>query len=647
MYRTLSSLLLCVALLVAGSSCRNAPTANPADRAARAATSPLEAIRADVTYLASDELDGRGVGTAGLDKAADFIAQRFASLGLEPVPGFDGFFQPFEMRAGSAIGADTALRVNGSPLVLDEQFRPLAWSASAEFAGPVVFAGYSINAEDRNYNDFAGVDVKDKVVLAMRYEPHEPDGSSRFVERGSSRHSVLTDKVRRAADAGATAIILVNPPMHRGDDDALLPFSGAGAGRSAIPVLTVTRAIADAWLAQAGQPDLRTLQEKIDTAVAPQSVELAGVSVSGAVSIEPRRAAVRNVLAMLPARDADGTEEIVVIGAHYDHLGMGGQGSMSPSVTAIHHGADDNASGTAALLQVAERLARTGPRERTIVFIAFTAEERGLIGSARFVNQGGLDLSRVVAMINLDMVGRVRNQMLYVGGGGTARSFQPILDAADQRSPLTLKSMGRGGTGPSDHASFSQKRIPVLFFFSGLHEDYHRPSDTSEKINYDGIAKVVEVTVEVLGAIAAGPREAYVDRYDAEGVNVNIAQQPIRPTTGRATSGHATTGPTTVSSDTAPPARRVRFGVVPDFTSADATDGVVITGTSPGSPAEAAGLKSGDKVVQIGEMTIQNLMDMQEALSRLEAGQKVSVTLLRDGQRVELPVTMTVPEGSR
>ncbi|HMO27426.1 MAG TPA: M20/M25/M40 family metallo-hydrolase, partial [Tepidisphaeraceae bacterium] len=478
----------------------------------------VSALRADVGYLASEELEGRGVGTDGLRAAGDFIARRFEQIGLQPMPGFEGYFHNFEMTIGSRIGEQSRLAAEDRALKLDEDWRPLAWSASGAVTGEVVFAGYAINAPQQAYNDFADVDVTGKIVVAMRYEPHDAEGNSRWGGASNTRHATLLQKARAAHEAGASALILVNPPTHRGPvSDQLLPFSGGGA-RSPIPVLTITRAVLDAWLRDAGKQDIAALQRQIDEQVKPQSFVIDGVSIMGEVDVQPRREMVRNVIGVWPGQGPR-AGEFVVVGAHYDHLGRGGAGSLAPDSTAIHHGADDNASGTAALLHVAERIARTGPRERSILFIAFTAEERGLIGSARFVDDERAPVDRIVAMINLDMVGRVRNDMLYVGGGGTAAGFESVLKEIDSASPLQLKSMGRGGRGPSDHASFSRKQIPVLFLFSGLHEDYHRPTDTADKINYEGLADVVSVTSKLVERIAAMPREQYVDRYDAEGTD--------------------------------------------------------------------------------------------------------------------------------
>lgn len=602
-------------------------------------TSPVDAIRADVKFLASPELEGRGVGTRGLERAADHIASRFASIGLRPLPGLDGYFHRFEMTVGSKPADSTSLRVNGTALELDTQFRPLAWSKRGTFSGSLAFVGYGVNAPEHEYNDFADVDLKGRVALLLRYEPHRPDGSSRFASEGNSKHARLYEKVRHCVEAGAVAVIIVNPPRHHDAEDRLLPFRGGGAARAGVPVLTVTRAVADGWLKALGKPDLDALQATIDATGKPHGLALDAVTLSGEVKIEPQRQDLSNVVALLPGKGR-WKDEYVVVGAHYDHLGPGGMASLDPRGAAVHHGADDNASGTSALLALAERLAAKGGLERSILFIAFTAEESGLIGSARFVSESPVPLDRIVAMVNLDMVGRVRNDTLYVGGGGTADSFQRLLDAADSASPLTLKSMGLGGRGPSDHASFSGKRIPVLFLFSGLHEDYHRPTDTADKINYEGILETVKLTEQLVIDIVAGTRQQYVDRYDAQGINTNVGRQPVA---GRAPATRPSTGPV-AADDQRMPARRVRLGVVPEFGGDETNDGLRITGTSPNSPAARAGLQAGDKITRLGAYPIGNIYDLQEALSRLDPGQQVTIELVRRGKTIELPLQVALPE---
>jgi hypothetical protein len=310
-------------------------------------------------------------------------------------------------------------------------------------------------------------------------------------------------------------------------------------------------------------------------------------------------------------------DEYVIVGAHYDHLGRGGMGSLAPRSKEIHNGADDNGSGTAALIELAREqsvAAREGETlARSIIFIAFTAEEEGLIGSNYFVNHPPLPLNKAVAMLNLDMVGRVRNETLFVGGSGTAPSLQPILDKADVGLPLHLKDIGKGGMGPSDHMAFAMKKIPVLFFFSGLHADYHRPTDKIEKINFNGMAEVVELSARVVSGMAQMPKETYVDAADAHSMAVGMG------------SGGGKTA----------------LGVVPDYNEGESNGkGVRISGTTAGTPAAQAGLKEGDILVGFNSKPLDTLIDLSNALAAAKPGDKVKLRVLRANNEFTVDVTL-------
>ena len=583
-------------------------------------------VRGTVRYLASDELEGRGIGTPGLDKAADFIADNFRKLGLKSPPGQDGFFQSFKMTTAVRPGQATALKAEpgGGAYNSGEDYVPFSFSAEKSFEGPLVYVGYSINEPDRKYNDFEGVDVKGKVALALRYEPHDKDGHSRFSEDKDqySPAATLGRKAKAAAEAGAVALVIVNPPTFHEAEDPLVPFSRTfGGDHSDIPVVQVRRRVVDRWLTDAGAAeDLKTLQEKIDDTGEPHSVVLPeSLRVVGNVEIERVQSDVKNVVAVLPG-EGKLKDEYVVIGGHYDHLGRGGSGSLKPGANEIHNGADDNASGTAAVLKLAEVFSKRGSMGRSIVFVTFTGEEAGLIGSSQFVNHPPVPLDKVAYMLNLDMVGRVRNDVIYVGGTGTAPGFDKILADADEASPLTIKNFGKGGFGPSDHMSFALKRVPVLFFYSGQHPDYHRPTDDPETVNYQGIDEVVGVVTNVAQRLLVQPREQYVDAADAKSAFAHGPGSPAGGSPFRAT-----------------------LGVVPDYAAED-VKGVRITGTSPGSPAAKAGLKDGDTIVQWDQTKLDSVYGLTDELKRARPGQKVKLGVLRDGKRIELEATLAEPK---
>lgn len=577
-----------------------APASRPA--AAHPDFDPCQALK----YLASDELEGRGTETAGINLAAEFIANQFRDLQLRPLPGEDDYFQIFEMTTATGIDPNTSLAAE-EPYILNEQFSPVSFSAEESFEAPAAFVGYGISNPDIHYDDYAEINARGKVVIAMRFEPHDAQGRSRFSRESWSDAAALGAKAQTAAKHGAVALLLVNPPTFHGGDD-LMPLARRFMGeRADIPVLQIKQSVADELLRAGGAADLQTLQRRIDETGKPHSIELNNVRVQGKVKIQRKTTVIKNVMAYLPGT-GEGADEFVVIGAHYDHLGRGGRFTLGGKPGDIFNGADDNASGTAAMLELAERFALTGPHERSLIFIAFTAEELGLIGSNHFLQNAPIDLSRVVAMLNMDMVGRVKNNTLYIGGGGTAEGFGAILKEADEQSPLILKSIGEGGLGPSDHMAFALKKIPVLFFFSGVHPDYHRPGDDAEKINFQGLEQVIDLAADVIEELMTMPKSRYVDAADASSYRM------------RGNSGNG---------------RRVVLGVVPNYEDQE-IEGVRIGGTIPNSPAAAAGLRAEDVLIQFNQKKLQSLYDLSDALAGAKAGDKVRLIILRDGKKIEV-----------
>ncbi|HEX3358459.1 MAG TPA: M20/M25/M40 family metallo-hydrolase [Tepidisphaeraceae bacterium] len=323
-----------------------------------------------------------------------------------------------------------------------------------------------------------------------------------------------------------------------------------------------------------------------------------------------------NIVACLPGAGKH-RDEFVVVGAHYDHLGRGEYGTLAHHSRQIHNGADDNGSGTAAILELAEELSRQGDLDRSVVFVAFVGEERGLLGSAYFVSHPPVPLDKIVAMVNLDMVGRVRDNVLYVGGNGTAKDFDRVVIDADRASPLIVRNAGvevggRGGIGPSDHMSFALKHIPVIFFWSGMHADYHRPTDKADKINFVGIAEVVDFTQSVIEQLASMPREQYVDSYDHSMGAANSL--------------------------------KVRLGILPDYNSDPTIAGVRVAGTLADSPAAKAGVLDNDLIVGIDSDKVASLGDYMTVLAKHKPGDVVKIVVQRDKQNVELPATLGGPK---
>lgn len=581
-----------------------------------------------VYYLASSHLEGRGPGTKGLERAGDFIAEQFRKAGLVPVPGHD-YFQPFPYTSGLKVLPTTSLSIGATALALDSDFRPNTITArNKSFSGDVVFAGFGITSRQYNYDDYEGLDVKGKVVLILRYEPRNPDGTSRFTNSKEwSAESGLARKITAAQAKGAVGVLLVNPPPIAGvadsTEDSLSPFQGRGArGAVTLGVVQITRAAADRALLAASQPDLAALAAPIDAAGTPASRSLTGLSAYGSLNFAPNVMTVRNVIAMLPGRGALASE-YVVVGAHYDHLGMGGSGSLAPGVNALHPGADDNASGTTAMLTIAKRFAAaadaTPGDRRTVLFQAYTVEEQGLIGSDFWVENPTVPLNQVAYMLNLDMVGRMRDNLLQYGGDGTSELFDDVLVKAYASTGVTGKSFGRGGIGPSDHASFAQKKVPVLFLFTGLHPQYHRPADKPDTINYPGLQSATDVGFNILNQLITLPRTPYVDAADRSRQDVGRQNQVDRPAT--------------------PANERVGLGLMPDMSQRDR--GMKIDGVTPGGAADRAGFKSGDILLELDGARIDSVEDLQQAYDRHKPGDKVPAKYLRDGKEITTEVTFS------
>ncbi len=603
---------LVILLLLAGcqATLPPKPTLTPASE---------EALRTSLTYLASDELEGRGVGTAGIDAAACYIEGYFKGLALRPPPGQDSYFQVFDHTTITGASAQTVVSSAGKTYSLSKDLMPLALSAEKPFSGPLAFVGYGISgAKEKDsgqlYDDYAGLDVKGKVVLAMRFEPHDSKGKSRIAKIDFSEFAALNRKARSAADRGAVALLVVQPPTHHGED-ALSPMGRRQMDAVSIPVVQVTQAAANEMLAAAGLKNLRDYQNEIDTTFTPQSAESGSVIVKGNVIFERVTNKLRNVMAWLPGKGPH-SDEIIVIGAHYDHLGRGGPGSRSPLSHEIHHGADDNASGTAALLELARILSSGTPLPRSVLFLSFSGEEIGLLGSLYWVDHPTVPIANIKAMVNLDMVGRLQNNILQVGGTGTAPAFEHLIESLPAGRSFTLKTMWKDGRAPSDITSFVARRIPGLFLWTGFHEDYHRPTDTADKINYAGEVRIVNLTAQATVDLAYLP--------DKE-----LAYTPPPPSTQPATPAATR------------PGAGVSLGVIPDYSSETGAGGVKITGATPGSAADKAGLHPGDILVRFGGHKIENLYDLTAVLDAGTPGVPVKLQVIRNGQPLELEATPT------
>ncbi len=566
----------------------------------------------DIKALSAPEMEGRGAGTKGLARAADLIVKRYKELKIPPA-GSHGYLQPFTLITGATLKSDNRLVVSNveakTDLKTNQDFVPFSFSSSGQVAGPVVFAGYGITADEYQYDDYANLDVKDKIVLVLRYEP--TTFATKSGNQGLTHHSQTITKAINARNHGARTVVLVNGKLGDGEEDLLTRFgSVSGPENVGIVFVQVKNAIAENWLRSAGK-SLKDVQDQINAATKPASFALPdSLHLALNVDIETTRATVNNVLAYLPGQ----TDEYVIVGAHYDHLGRGNVDSLAPSqIGQIHPGADDNASGTAGVLELARLLApERGQLKRGILFMDFAGEELGLLGSAEWVKEPTLPLDKAVAMINMDMIGRIKDDKVYIGGVGTGSTFKPILEQAqkeqaDKGSAFKIE-YSAGGYSSSDHTSFVSRKIPVLFFFSGLHSDYHKPSDTWDKINAPSAAKLLDLVGNVTLQLASSTERPTFQTVVED-----------KPPSGEHSGGY---GP--------------YFGSIPDF--GETANGMKFADVKPGSPAAKSGLKAGDVLIQFGDKPIKNLYDFTDALRRSKIGDVVEVKVLRDGQ----PVTASV-----
>jgi len=473
-----------------------------------------DALLTHIKFLASDDLKGRANGSEGLERAGDYVAQQFKTAGLAPGEG-EGWFQPFELIAGLTVGKGNALsfEYQGKKvgLVLGTSYYPLSAPGSDTLPSvqlqhvPLVFAGYGLAIPDIGYDDYSRVDVKDKAVLIFSHEPQEHDTNSRLNGVRPMPQTTLQAKAALARSKGARALFVVSDPSHRIDEAPYKVFNGdPDAEDVGFPVLRVRRdelqPFLDAWRLDAAA-------RLIDMDLVPRSEVLRGATVDYTEQLSKNRRTVRNVIGVLAGSDPARAKEAIVIGAHYDHVGLGGHLSMSPERTGeIHNGADDNASGTASIIEIA-RVA-TGQRgrfPRTLVFVAFAGEERGLLGSAYYAEHPVIPMSDTIAMLNLDMVGRARGAV-DISGIEVSPSMESNLKAAAQAmgDGLTIERQGPGA-GRSDDFNFAVRRVPAINFFTGFHADYHRPTDDWDKIDSVGTKRVATLALELAAQIAERP----------------------------------------------------------------------------------------------------------------------------------------------
>jgi Peptidase family M28/PDZ domain/PA domain len=570
--------------------------------------------RVHVETLASDKLQGRLAGSEGERLAADYIARELTRLGAKPFPGRSDFFQPFDFTAGTKdAGSTLAVVKGGASRTFDTtaQVQALSFSDSSEVSGPVVFAGYGLvvpESQNFGYDSYAGLDVKDKVVLVLRYFPEDADQKTRLI---LARYQDLRYKAMAARQRGARAMLVVTGPRSPNAGETIpMSFDTAIAG-SGIVAASISGAAAAEILAPTGKP-LEAVQKELDSGnphVAGFAIPDVTVTMRAAVARESQTA--RNVVGYLPATSTTtGVDKPwVALGAHYDHLGRGGHGNSlarKEEAGQIHHGADDNASGSAAVLGVAELLSKQ-PRRRNVLLAFWSGEEIGLLGSAAYVNSPLVPVSQLAAYLNFDMVGRMVDNKLTVQATGTSPIWGRILEQANVAAGFELV-IQPDPYQPTDVASFNQAGVPCLAFFTSTHTDYHRPSDTADKVNFDDLDRVISFAAAIVKRVGDTP----------EAPQFTKVEQPASSGAGRA-------------------GVRVFTGTIPDY--ATNVKGLLLGGVIGGGPAEQAGLQKGDVIVEINGQTIANIYDYTYALETLKIGEAVKVVYMRGNERRETTLT--------
>ncbi len=560
-------------------------------------------VYSHVALLAHDELGGRGTGSDGIDMAAGYIAGQFAAMGLLPGGPQGTYFQSFTIPSDAKLRDETKLTVDGLEVQpkLREDFIPFGFSARGSFDGDVVFVGYGISDAEK-HDDYAAVDVSGKVVLMLRREPPGMADGGR-----TSRHATFDSKMALAIDKGAVAVLIVNNQQNDDDSDVLTPFGGRGKPK-AIPALHISRTLGDELVRRGGLKSLSALQKSIDENHDVASAPLDQVHVGGEVAYELTEMIARNVIGVLPGTGPR-AGEFIVIGGHYDHLGTRRR--------EVYNGADDNASGTAGVMEVCRVLSRLSYRDRSVLCMAYSAEEIGLLGSKHYVEQPTVPINAIVAMINMDMIGRWtpddEANKLAIHGLGTGASFKEIIDRRTAEAGIEYL-LDPSAKGPSDHASFYEGGVPSLFFFTGVHADYHQPGDDTEKVNVAGAARIASLVSRVA-----------LDLVNAEAAPVFAkVDQPARIFRGAAVSGGG-----------------VVIGVMPDMEDESDEPGWRIAQVIPGGGAAKGGMIAGDRIVKIDDLTINSMSDYRKATAEKKPGDTISVVVRRGKDEVTLSIELS------
>lgn len=565
-------------------------------------------LKADVYYLASDSLKGRKPGTPEGDLAAKYIREQFKASGLKLIA--DNGFQYFEIVTDVTLGEKNFLAFQGYNGTVKKDFIPLVFSSNGEVNAPVVFAGYGfdIDQDSLEWKDYEGIDVKGKWVMIFRGDPELDNSESKFIPYSEIRGKVLTAK-----DHGASGVLLITPRSIDKDDKLMVLRTENNEVTAGIPVINITHDVGNLLLEGSGFT-LDSLERMLNKTRKQMTFPIP-IAVTGTSDVIQKKARTENVIGMIEGMDPLLKDEYIVIGGHYDHLGFGGPGSGSrmPDTVAVHNGADDNASGTVMVIELAGKLASVRSHlKRSILFISFSGEEMGLLGSKYFIDHPVVDLKKIKAMFNFDMVGRYdkEKKSISVSGTGTSLEADSVLRMYEKSLPFAVTHSPEG-FGPSDHASFYASNIPVFFFTTGVHMDYHTPFDRAGKLDYEAEKIIGDYAFNVILNVddldrdltfrEAGKKESYT-RGDGRRLKVTL-------------------------------------GIMPDFAGTE-TKGLRVDGVTKGGPADHGGMKKGDIITALNGMKVGNIYEYMSRLGKLKPGQTISVEVIREGKTEVLIVQL-------
>jgi aminopeptidase YwaD len=564
-------------------------------------------LKLDVYFLASDSLKGRKPGTREADYAATYIRDQFKVSGLKMM--CENGFQYFEIVTDVTAGGNNALSFGDYNGTVKKDFMPVAYSSNGTVTAPVVFAGYGfdIDLDSLKWKDYEGVDVKGKWVMIFRGDPEMDKNDSKFIPYTEIRGKVLVAK-----DHGAAGVLVVSSPGVDKDDKLIGLHSENNDVTSGIPVINIKREVGNMLLSSTGYK-MDSLEKILNKTRKPFTV-LLPVTVTGSAEIILKKARTENVVGILEGSDPVLKNEYMVIGAHYDHLGMGGPGSGSrtPDTVAVHNGADDNASGTAMVIELAGKLA--GGKEkpkRSVIFVAFSGEEMGLLGSKYFTDHSPVDMKKIKAMFNFDMVGRFDKEKnsISVSGTGTSLEGDSVILMYEGTLPFKV-THSPDGYGPSDHAAFYSSNIPVFYFSTGAHTDYHTPIDDADKLDYDTEKKIGDFSYNIIMNVGNMPKA------------LTFHESGKKESEGR--SGRR---------------MKVTLGIMPDFAGTE-KKGLRVDGVTKDAPADKGGMVKGDIIISINGMPVSNIYEYMTRLGKLNHGQTISVEVIRGGKNVVLLIQL-------